>query len=102
MNKPAALLFVLILTVPLILTLPAHVDATSRTIVVPDDYSDIQTAINHANAGDTVFVRNGVYYTTFSSVDINAISISKSITLLGEDPRKTIIDGIHKEVDYSN
>ena len=36
------------------------VGTSPATITVPDDYPTIEEAINHANAGDTVFVRNGI------------------------------------------
>jgi hypothetical protein len=38
------------------------VKTESITIIVPDDYSIIQEAINNANNGDIVFVRNGTYF----------------------------------------
>jgi len=53
------------------------------TIIVPDDYPTIQAAINAANAGDTVYVRNGVYP---EHIDIN-----KTITLTGESNQNTTI-----------
>jgi parallel beta-helix repeat protein len=49
------------------------------------NYSTIQSAINNASDGDTVFAYNGIY---FENVIIN-----KSITLAGEDRDNTIIDG---------
>ena len=53
----------------------------------PNNYSSIQSAVNDANPGDTVFVYNGTYYET--------VYIDKNdITLLGEDKNITIIDGI--------
>ena len=55
-------------------------------IIIPDDYSTIQLGINNANPGDTIFVRNGVYYEN--------IIIEKKITLVGENKNNTIIDGI--------
>ena len=55
------------------------------TIVVPDDYPTIQTAINAANEGDTVYVKAGVYFEN--------IVIRKSLTLAGENSDTTAIDG---------
>ena len=46
-------------------------------LIVPDDYTTIQEAINDANEGDIVFVRNGTYYET--------VVVNKSICLIGED-----------------
>lgn len=54
-------------------------------IVVPDDYSTIQEAINHASEGETIFVRAGTYY--------EHIIVNKTVLLLGEDKENTIIDG---------
>lgn len=45
----------------------------------------IQAAINSANPSDTVFVYSGTYY--------EHISISKSLSLIGQDGGNTIIDG---------
>jgi parallel beta-helix repeat protein len=55
------------------------------TIVVPDDSPTIQEAVNNANDGDMIFVRNGTYYEN--------IVLNKSVALVGEDPDGTIIDG---------
>jgi len=54
-------------------------------IIVPDDYPTIQEAINAANLGDTVSVRNGTY--------CEHVVVNKSISLIGENPTTTIIDG---------
>ena len=51
----------------------------------PADFATIQAAINAAVAGDTVSVKEGVYYEN--------VIMNKSITLLGENPETTIIDG---------
>jgi nitrous oxidase accessory protein len=55
------------------------------TIVVPDDYTTIQAAIDAALPGDTVFVRKGIYREN--------LFIGKALSLVGEDWQQTIIDG---------
>jgi len=78
---------------------PITVKAQNKTIIVPDDYSDIQTAINNANNGDTVFVRAGTYtydkqnttLCTSSPLKLNyGIMVNKSISLIG-DNKNTVI-----------
>lgn len=59
--------------------------AHKRTRVVPDQYPTIQSAINNANDGDTVFVRSGTYY--------EHVVVNKTIALVGENIGTTIIDG---------
>jgi len=54
-------------------------------IVVPDEYSTIQEAINAATSGDTVFVRNGTY--------LEEINIDRFISLFGEEKTATLING---------
>jgi parallel beta-helix repeat protein len=58
------------------------------TIIVPDDYPTIQVAINHANVGETVFVKSGVYP--------EEVVINKTVSLVGENASNTIIDGMSK------
>jgi nitrous oxidase accessory protein NosD len=57
----------------------------AATHVVPDDYSTIQGAIDAASNGDTIFVRNGVYYEN--------LDLDKAVNLTGESNVNTIIDG---------
>ena len=57
----------------------------TATITVPDDYASIQGAINAANAGDNVYVRNGTYY--------ELVEVNKTISLVGENKDTTVIDG---------
>lgn len=59
--------------------------ASANTVIVPDDYSTIQEAINNANVGDTVFVRNGTYF--------ESLTVNKRMTLVGENREGTAIDG---------
>lgn len=53
-------------------------------------YQTIQDGILHACAGDTVFVFSGLYH---SSMSYGFVSIQEDITLEGEDPQTTIIQG---------
>jgi parallel beta-helix repeat protein len=57
----------------------------SKTLVVPQDYSIISEAINHASDGDTIIVQSGVYKEN--------IKIDKSLTLEGQNKEDTIIIG---------
>jgi len=52
---------------------------------VPDDYPTIQEAINNANEGDIIFVRNGTYYEN--------VVVNKTVSLIGENRTTTILDG---------
>ncbi len=56
-----------------------------RVIVIPDDYSKIGDAISNALPGDTVFVKKGVYQEN--------LVITKSLSLVGEDSRATVLVG---------
>ena len=64
---------------------PVTLTADPITIIVPDNYTTIQGAINNASSGATIFVRKGTYY--------EHVVINKTITLVGEDRNSTIIDG---------
>ena len=85
MGKSAALLLVLFfLTASCIITfLP--VQAGSRTIVVPDDYPTISSAIGNATDGDTIFVKAGTY-------EEKTLEINKTLSLIGEGTELTKIN----------
>ena len=59
------------------------VKSEPKTIVVPDDYPTIRDAITAASAGDTIYVKNGVYNESFI--------IDKPLSLIGQDSQNTII-----------
>jgi nitrous oxidase accessory protein len=60
------------------------VNANSKTIVVPDDYTTIQEAINNANTGDSIYVKKGVY--------VENPVVNKSVSLVGENRDTAVID----------
>ena len=86
MKKTIAAIFILVLTAASLAALmPAK--AQARTIIVPDDYPTIQTAINAASTGDTVFFRKGTHDGPINQT----LVIDKSISLIGENAEDTVI-----------
>ena len=88
MRKIAKVYSVLLVVSFLIFTLNVQdfpVKAQSKTIVVPDDYPTISSAIQNATNGDTVYIRSGTYTE-------NELKITKSIFLIGEKPESTKIN----------
>jgi len=55
------------------------------TVIVPDDYLTIQEAVDHANVGDTVFVRAGLYS--------EPVTVRKTLWLAGENRETTVLNG---------
>ncbi len=88
-NRRTSLILVVILIVStlsyVIIVLPSNVRAATLFVggTGPGNYTTIQSAIDDASPGDTVFVYSGTYE--------EDISISKKVTLVGEDRDKTII-----------
>ena len=90
MRKIIVLLLLLILIAPsMLLLLPATVEA--KTIVVPDDYSTIQEAIENASNGDTISVKGGRYF--------GNIIVDKSVQILGDSPSTTTVYGVYEDQD---
>jgi hypothetical protein len=84
MSKKAALLLVLVVLAPSWLVTTLSVKADSHTIVVPDDYPYISSAIGNATDGDTISVRSGTY-------EEQVLVINKSLSLKGENIDNTKI-----------
>jgi len=59
----------------------------AATIVVPDNYSTIQEAVNAANNGDKISIRNGTYH--------EKVTINKALTLTGETKDNTVIEQLN-------
>jgi len=58
---------------------------SSKIIMVSNDFPTIQKAINEVNDGYTIHVMPGIYH--------EHVIIDKSLTLTGEKPNTTVIDG---------
>jgi nitrous oxidase accessory protein len=85
MSKTPALLFVLLCLTALCLVIPQPAKADAITIVVPDDYSRVQEAIDAANDGDTIFVKKGIYQEP-------TLEINKSLSIIGENVYNTTLN----------
>ena len=83
-NKSLALVLVAFFLIALVFLPSSIVRAQSKTIVVPDDYPTIQSAIGNASSGDTVLIRSGMYLES-------SLTINKTISLIGENAQNTII-----------
>lgn len=62
-----------------------QVSVASSTLIVPDNYPTITSAINHAEPGDVIMVKPGIYNEN--------LQINKAITLEGENFENTILMG---------
>ena len=83
--NPKSLFSITIFILLLLLTIPIN----GKTIIVDNsnenNASNIQEVVDTANIGDTILIRNGEYTESFL--------IDKSITIKGETPGNTIING---------
>ena len=59
--------------------------SSSNVLVVPDNYASISVAINHAQPGDIIDVKAGVY--------VENLQIDKPLIIKGEDNQRTVILG---------
>jgi len=58
--------------------------SAESVIVVPDNFPTIQAAINNANEGDTILVKNGTYF--------ERLVIPKSLNVIGTGALSTVIE----------
>ncbi|MGD6933617.1 MAG: right-handed parallel beta-helix repeat-containing protein [Candidatus Bathyarchaeia archaeon] len=86
-NKGCAIIIIAIQLACLAAVLPAATMASSSTLVVPDDFSTLTAAVANASDGDTILVKNGVYYEQ---------------TLIIDKPLKIISETSHKAILYFN
>ena len=87
MTKTLGLLFILLFSAAFYRASALTVCAEPATIVVPDDYSTIQAAINAANIGDTIFVREGTYEEPINQT----VVVDKTLAIVGEIANGTLI-----------
>jgi parallel beta-helix repeat protein len=80
----ASLLAVLLIGAAALTGTPAEAVQGPRTITVPDDYQRIQDAVNAANPGDIILVKEGTYNEDY-------ITLDKSVYLFGENQKSVII-----------
>jgi hypothetical protein len=100
-GKTFALLLVLLFLMPLVLLPSSNVKAQSKTIVVPDQYPTIQSAIDNASAGDSVFIKNGTY-------NEQVLIVDKPLQIIGENANNSkiilhpslIFGGYHSLIPY--
>ncbi|MCK4366985.1 MAG: right-handed parallel beta-helix repeat-containing protein [Thermoplasmata archaeon] len=94
----------LVFTSVFLFTLTILPDVKATTLYVggagPGNYTTIQSAIDDANPGDSVYVHSGTYY--------ESITIFKTLSLIGEDRDTTVINGtatgdvVHVTADWVN
>jgi len=87
MGKQKTALILLLLLSGVLVAFPqiGTVKAEPKTLVVPLFYNTIQEAVDAASDGDTVFVKSGTYN--------ESVSIDVAVSLVGEDPATTTING---------
>jgi hypothetical protein len=71
--------------------------AEAKTLIVPDDYLTITDAIGNATENDTIYVKSG----TYECPENETLVINKTLSIMGEDPKSTIIN-IHPPLVLKN
>jgi parallel beta-helix repeat protein len=89
-SKTSAIVFIVLIIMASVLTIAVIKPyVLPKTLLVPNEYASIQSAVDDAKEGDTILIKNGIY--NFGSSE-QAV-IKKSLTLMGENSKFTIIDG---------
>jgi len=90
-----------VLSLVMVIVFSCALVVRGAVITVPDDYLSIQDAVYAAKTGDKVHIRAGVYYETSISIGRIGSQLSPrvSITIYGDGPGKTIIDGSRGSYD---
>ena len=96
MSRRAALLLVFIFLTASGIIAPLPVNAGSRTLIVPDDYPTISSAIANATDGERILVREGTYDGPVNQT----ITIDKTLSIIGENAEGTIIK-LHPDYNVS-
>jgi len=86
-SKILCLILLFQLTLTLAPLLPISTLATSNSPIIVEPGESIQEAVNNAAEGQTIYIKKGVY-----KIETD-ILINKTLTLIGEDSKQTIIDG---------
>jgi len=95
--RKAALALTAISLLLVVLVVGLHsVNASPKTITVPDDYPTIESAIANANDGDIIFFKNGTYD---GPIDQTLI-IDKTLSLIGENVESTVLN-LHPKYNVS-
>lgn len=79
-----AIIIVLMMEVVTITFIPVIAIQGPETLTVPDDYNRIQDAVNAANSGDTIVVKEGTYNEEYVALD-------KPVYLFGANQKSVII-----------
>ena len=87
-NREKLAIAIVIVTILIASIIVVRFPAPLGSIIVPDDYSSIQTAVDNAFSGQTVYVKSGIYAG-------QSITINKPLSLIGENPNNTILVGIN-------
>lgn len=85
MRRTLTLLLAIFLVASSIVIMPTK--GQGRTIIVPDNYSTIESAIANASNGDTIFVRDGTYEGPVNQT----LVINKQLSIVGESAEDTVI-----------